>query len=282
MKFVSFLIILVTLGCSQSDKARLPQKSPALPSLNFAKAKSPSATQKGEMRLSGQVVSPGKMLLAFQTAGTIKNLIAKPGMFFKKGQLLAELDSRDISLRAEAARFRYEQALNAKKMAERDYQIEQKLHAQGIGSLVQFENMELNAENARLSVRMADVDFRLAQKALEDSRLLAPFDCVITKQFKSLGESSVGGGQDGNTAYEIYETSSPEIRLQAPEGLLESIHIGDKLEVEIPALKIKLAAKIIRYVPVISDQTRNFLVIAQLNQPDSRVVPGYFAEGILK
>ncbi len=90
------------------------------------------------------------------------------------------------------------------------------------------------------------------------------------------------GGQDGNAAYEIYETSSPEIRLQAPEGLLGSIQIGDALEVEIPALKIKLPAKIIRYVPIISDQTRNFLVIAQLNQPDSRVVPGYFAEGILK
>lgn len=279
MKILSFLLLWV-VGCSGSGKASLPPKSP---SPNFAKAKSPSPIGRGEIkiRLGGQVVSQGRMLLAFQTMGTIKNLIAKPGMFFKKGELLAELDSRDIALRAEAAKLRYEQALNAKKMAERDYKIEKELHAQGIGSQVQFENIELNFENADLSARMAETDAKIAQKALSDTRLLAPFNCVVTKQFKSLGESSVGGN-DGNTAYEIYETSTPEIRLQAPEALLGTIKIGEAIDIGIPALKIKLPGTIVRYVPVISDQNRTFLVVAHLNKPDPRVVPGYFAEGVIK
>lgn len=282
MKLLSCLLWLL-MSCSGSGKASLPAKAttPDLPKPStFAKA-SADKTSGQAIRLAGQVVSPGKMLLAFQTAGTINKLIAKPGMFFKKGQLLAELDSRDIALRAEAAKLQYEQALNAKKMADRDYRIEKELHAQNIGSQVQFENMDLNADNADLAARTAYTNYKIAQKALDDTKLLAPFNCVITKQLKSLGESSVGGN-NGSTAYEIYETSDPEIRLQAPEGLLAQINIGDKIELRFPALNLILPGKIIRYVPVISEQGRNFTVVAKLDKSDPRVVPGYFVEGILK
>ena len=275
MKILSLLLLLV--GCSGSGKASLPPKSPTYAKASVGKPTTPEI----KTRLGGQVVSQGKMLLAFQTPGTINKLIAKPGMFFKKGDVLGELDSRDIALRSEAAKLRYEQALNAKKIADRDYKIEKDLHAQGIGSRVQFENVGLNAENANLSARMAETEYKIAEKAVADTKLRAPFNCVVTRQIKSLGESSMGGN-DGNAAYEIYETSSPEIRLQAPESLLGKIKIGDAIELEIPALKIKLPGKITRFVPIISEQTRNFLVVAELNQPDPRVVPGYFAEGILR
>lgn len=141
--------------------------------------------------------------------------------------------------------------------------------------------MGLNSNNAYLSAKMAETDSKIAHKALSDTKLLAPFNCVITKQFKSLGESSIGG-ENGSTVYEIYETSSPEIRFQAPESLLGEVKIGDAIDIEIPALKLSLPGKVIRYVPIISDQSRTFLIIAQLDKPDSRVVPGYFAEGVLK
>jgi RND family efflux transporter MFP subunit len=283
MKVLSCILLLM-LGCSGNEKASLPSKTsstphPPKPPISAKAMGNKKATH--TIRLGGQVVSPGKMLLAFQTPGTIHKLIAKPGMFFRKGQLLAELDSRDIALRAEATKLQYEQALNAKKMADRDYRIEKELHAQNIGSQVQFENIELNANNADLAARTAHTNYKIAQKALNDTKLLAPFNCVITKQFKSLGESSIGG-ERGNTVYELYETSDPEIRLEAPENLLSQIKIGHKIELKFPALNITLPGKVIRYVPVISEQGRNFTVVAKLNNPDPRIVPGYFVEGILQ
>lgn len=276
MKILSLLFIFIA-ACSGSNKASLPTNTP-LPTLVQAAANKPETPK---IRLSGQVTSRTRMLLAFQTSGIINHLIAKPGMFFKKGQTMAKLDDSNISLRAESAKLRYEQALNAEKMAQRDFKIEQELHAQGIDSDVQFENMQLNAQNANLTARMAGVDSKIASKALADASLRAPFDCVVTKQTKSLGDASTGN-PNGDAVYEIYETSTPEITLQAPESFLGLIKIGDAINIEIPALKIKLPAKIVRYVPIISDQTRTFLVVAGLNKPDSRVVPGYFAEGILK
>lgn len=274
MRLLSFLILLLA-ACSNSGKASLPEKTttqkipPSLPLLKGG--------ENSKIRLGGQVVSPGKMMLAFQTTGTISKLIAKPGMFFKKDQVLAELDPRDIALRTQAAKLRYEQALNAQKIAERDYKIEQELHAQGIGSQVQFENIQLNAENAKLNAKMADTDYKTAAKALGECQLRAPFDCVVTQQLKNLGDSSSSGA-----TYEIYETSAPEIRLQAPEGLLGQIKIGSEIDIKIPALKETFAGKIIRFVPIISEQTRTFLIVAQLKQANPKVVPGYFAEGILK
>ena len=278
MKIFNFFLILMTLSCSGKNKASLPQKSPQAPLVHKAE---PKPRAQNSIRLSGQVVSQTKMLLAFQTPGLINKIIGKPGLSFKKGDVLAELDSNNTVLRAEAAQLRYEQALNAQKMAERDYRIEYNLRSKGVNSVIQFENAQFNSENARLSARMAGVEAKIASKAVEDARLRAPFDCVITQQFKSLGDSATGG-QNGDGVFEIYETSAPEIRLQAPEGLLNAIKIGDSILIEIPALQTQFSAQIKRYVPIISEQTRSFLIFAHLDKPDPKVVPGYFAEGILK
>ncbi|MES2504105.1 MAG: efflux RND transporter periplasmic adaptor subunit [Myxococcota bacterium] len=278
----SSLIIIITLalaGCSEK-KAALPEKAPAIPA-QVQKEPLQAAEQKDEIRLMGQVYSPGKMLLAFQTAGTIKSLTGQPGMSFKKGQVLAELDSKDIALRAEAAKLRAEQAQNQKKMAERDFKIEQSLYDKKITSKVQFENLRTNYDNAEITAKLADVDARMAQKALNDAKLIAPFDGVIARQMKSLGESSIGG-EGGSAVYEIYETAALEIRLEAPESMLSKIAIGAPIEIEFPALKITLPAKVTRFVPVISDRTRNFTVTAILDKPDARVVPGFFVEGVIR
>lgn len=279
MKTLVSMIILGLSACSGSGKATLPAKAPLVPA-QAPVALKPATAEKSETRLMGQVYSPGKMLLAFQTTGTINHLFAKPGMTFKKGQVLAELDAKDISLRAESAKLRYEQALNQKRSLERDYKIEQELYDKKISSKVQYENARTNYENADLSAKMAELDARIAQKALHDTKLTAPFDCVVTRQMKSLGESSIGG-EGGNAAYEIFETASLEIHLEAPESLLSDIKVNTPIMLEFPALKIKLPGKITRFVPIISDKTRNFTVTAILEKPDTRIVPGYFVEGVL-
>jgi multidrug resistance efflux pump len=202
-------------------------------------------------------------------------------MFFKKGDVLAELDARDQALRADMAKFRYLQALNQQKIAERDYNISKQLHEQKIDSKVAFENAEIAYNNAVLNASIAETDMKTANKALSDTKLRAPYDCVVSRQLKSLGESSMGGPENG-AAYEVFDSSPPELVLNAPESLLGEVKVGQDIEIIVTALQLKLPATVVRFVPIIATDNRNFVIVAHLKTADKRVVPGYFVEGVLK
>ena len=280
----SVFFLVGVLGCHGKEKASLPQSSKNQKQTVVVQKSEPLPMKtENETRLVGQVSYLNKALLLFKTPGNIQRILAKPGQFLKKGQVLAELDSRDHELRLEGARLKLSQALNQKRLAEREYNSEKKLREHNINSPVQLENSQINNDNASLMVKMAEVELKMAQKAVDDTRLRAPYDCVVSRQIKYEGESSMGGmGPDGAAAFEIYEAGSPEILLNAPETMMGKIHVGDAIQITVPALGLSLPGKIIRYVPVISELSRNFTVVVHLDQDDKRVVPGYFVEGVIK
>lgn len=280
MMRVMGLVVITLMSCSSNQKATLPpEKKLVTPKITPLKA----VETNNHIRLTGQVSSMNRAVLLFQTPGTIKHIYKRVGMFVKKDEVLAELDSRNQAYQAEMAKFQYEQALNQKAMVERNFNIDKQLREKQLSAQLQFENSKMQFENISLAADMARTNYKIAAKALDDTKLRAPYDCVVTRQIKFVGEStSTMLPPDGPSVFEIYDAQTPELILQAPESLLGKIKIGDDVEVSLPALGIKVAAKIVRYVPVISDSTRTFVIVAHLNKADKRVVPGYFIEGTLK
>lgn len=282
-RLYSLLFVFGALSAlmSCSPKAQLPKETQSpKKSAPVPAAKSQAEASGEEYRLSGQVSSLSKILMVFKTQGSIDQIFAKPGMHFKKGAVLAQLDLRNVQLQVDLARFRAEQADIQAQMALRDFNIEKRLSEEDATSAVSLENMRLGYDNARLAADIAKANQKIAEKAFEDAHLKAPFDCVVTRQMKYVGEPALGGDENGATL-EIYEAKPAELIFNAPEPLLSQIKVGQKLDIAVPSLGLKALGKVTRFVPIISDQTRTFLVIAQLDKPDSRIVPGYFVEATL-
>ncbi|MEM7136100.1 MAG: efflux RND transporter periplasmic adaptor subunit [Myxococcota bacterium] len=116
----------------------------------------------------GRIKSGKVVELAFEVPGRIVDWPVEEGQKVSKGQVLSRLDPRDYQADVEAARARL-------RLAEAEYRRESKLFASGSGTQRDLD----------VAIQSRDVDraeLRIAQKALDDTRLRALFDGVIARK----------------------------------------------------------------------------------------------------
>ncbi len=244
-----------------------------------AAAPATSTTPDGNVntRLSGEVASQTKSQLSFRVGGFIQDLKFKTGMACKKGDVLAVLDTRDYRLSLDMARSQKEMARVALNNAQSEFQREEELKKANVSTESMYDKLKTGFDKARLDLQMADLKLTQAEQAMQDTKLVAPYDCVVTKQLKNVGERV----NSGDAVFELYNTTDVELNFQVPERLAGKIKVGDKLKVSIPATGFAGDLEVVRLVPVVEQASRTFRVIAKAPDQDQRVVPGLYAEAQL-
>jgi len=112
--------------------------------------------------------------LSFKSAGYLKELNVDEGQFFKKGDILASLDTLELKAEKNA---RYAALLNAKREVNRIRKlIEQKLSS------------EQALDNAMTQVELTRAAYRVAYYNLEKAQIVAPFDGVVVVRNSELNE----------------------------------------------------------------------------------------------
>jgi RND family efflux transporter MFP subunit len=216
--------------------------------------------------------------IAFRQAGFIAEIIAKPGTQLKAGEPLATLDARDFKLRQALAKARTEQAKIQADAASKDYQRETALQKENASTSASLDRTKAAFDSAQLALRLAELDLESADLGVKDTRLLAPYDCVVATQMKHEGENV----QSGTAVFEVYGTGTPELRFGIPERMINMISVGSELAITIPSAGVESIGKVIRMVPVISEKSRTFEITAMLGESAPRPVPGSYAEAVLK
>jgi RND family efflux transporter MFP subunit len=237
----------------------------------------PAATV--EYRLTGEVTSVRKSQLAFRVSGFIQKASARPGDALKKGDALATLDERDFVLRLELARARRDSAKVAAEDADKEFRREQELKSANASTATSYDKIKAAFDQSKIALKLAELDLQTAENALKDTKLLAPYDCVVSNQLHYDGEAVQT--TPVTAVYEVYDTAEPEVTLSAPERLISKIKVGGKLDVVIPSAGIEGVAQVTRIVPVVSDRTRTFQVTAKLATPSKVAVAGAYAEATL-
>ncbi len=255
-----------------------PKKPTELLDANPSKDRMGSSIKDTEFRLSGEVSALRNSKLAFRQVGFIEEVKVKSGALLKKGDVLASLDARDFKIRLALAKAKRDQAEIAKRTAEKEFRREQQLKKENASTGTVYDKMEAAFQQASLNLELADLEVSSAELAVKDTQLQAPYDCVVANQMIHEGENV----PSGTAVFEVYDTSEPEITLSAPESLMSSFAIGTTLKINIPSAGYSGKGEIIRIVPVISQKTRTFQVIAKLSQYNPKIVPGSYAEATLK
>lgn len=252
--------------------------APASPDAASAAASPAAATdpKNVQTRLTGEVSSQRKASMAFRVTGFIQDIKVKPGEACKKGQTLATLDDRDYRLALDVARSQRDVARVALGNAKSEFDREDELRRQNVSTEAMYDKLKAGFDKARLDLQLAELNLKKAEQAMQDTKLSAPYDCVVTKQLKYTGENV----QSGNVVFEIYDTTDAELNFSVPERMAGKLKVGDSLQVTIPATGFKGSVSIVRLVPVVEESSRTFRVITQA-PVDPRIVPGLYAEAML-
>lgn len=231
-----------------------------------------------QVSFPGAVNSQRRSTLSFRVGGFVETIKLKAGDSCKKGAVLATLDSRDYRLNVDMAKAQVDLAKAAADNSAAEFKREQELKAQNASSESNFDKLKAQNENAAANYKLAQLRLTQAEQALGDTRLVAPYDCVISKQLTNVGQNVKGG----DAAYEIYDVTDIEVSFNVPERMAGKLKLGEKIQVRIPATGFEGALDILRIVTVVDDKTRTFQVVAKAPQNDARVVPGLYAEGIVR
>ena len=160
---LSFLVAVASGGCKKEEVVAV---EPAPRPIKIYRLEG----QLGDARpdYPGRIKAVKVVELAFEVEGRIVDWNVEEGQQVRKGQILARLDPRDYQAEVEAARARL-------RLAEAEYRRESKLFASGSGT-------QRDLDVATRSRDVSRAELRIAQKALEDTRLRAIFDGVIARK----------------------------------------------------------------------------------------------------
>ena len=165
-------------------------------------ARATSVTYRPTVFATGALASAEAARLSFKTGGIIARIHVREGQEVRQGQLLAELaldeigaQVRQADLGEDQARIQLENARLALQLAERDYRNVKALFQDSVATLEQYENVQVQLDNARNQLEAAEKglaysnsNVEIAQFNLRYSKIVAPTDGVILRQFAEVNE----------------------------------------------------------------------------------------------
>jgi RND family efflux transporter MFP subunit len=144
---------------------------------------------------------------------------------------------------------------------------------------------QVDAAKAALSGSQQQMDVAKAThtqvSALQDySRIVAPFDGVVTWRYADTG-SLIQAGTSNNSSMPVVklaQVATLRLRVPVPESLANSIHVGAPAEVRVQATGETFTGKIARLTDSFDRATRTMQVEIDVANPKNRLAPGMYAD----
>ncbi len=151
-------------------------------------------------------------------------------------------------------------------------------------------DLEAEAQVASAKSHVAACEQRLRVAQAEQSRfktlyqyaqITAPFTGVITKRYANIGALIQAGTSSQTQAMPVVrlaENGLLRLDLPVPESAVPVVHLGEPVEVQVPALNRTFPGKVARFADEVDESTRTMKTEVDVPNPQLVLVPGMYAE----
>ncbi|NPA51189.1 MAG: efflux RND transporter periplasmic adaptor subunit [Epsilonproteobacteria bacterium] len=241
-----------------------------------------------DLVLSGSVVSDNQKVITSRYMGFVKNMRVGEGDIVKKGDLLYEIDSKEIDaaqrqvdLAINQAKLMLQMNLNQLNNVLLNLARHKRLYKKGMVSKFQLENLELAAKNLREMVKIAKEQVEQAQAKKEEVmnqykylKIKAPNDGVIVSKRVKEGEIQI----PGMPALVLTDLENLKVLVEINESDLQFAKLGKKVKVEIPSIKLVTTGKVTSIIPSSNPMTHKFKIKIAFDKKGKVVFPGMYAK----
>lgn len=213
-----------------------------------------------EIRVTGTLVAAESAMLSTQSAGLVQEIHFREGQFVKKGQLLLQLDDRQLI----AQRKKLEAQLET---AKRDVvRNEQLLEIQGIS--------QAEVDDAKLLVATLEADLQELAVRIDFATIKAPFSGQIGLRNISPGAYLAAGAP----VAQLVQNDPLRLEFNVPERYADQIRNGQPVRFTISGSDATYEARVYATDPVISEATRSLRIRARVPNQRGELLAGAFAE----
>ena len=192
--------------------------------------------------------------------GRLLGVNVKEGQYVKKGQLIATTDMSNLENQIAELK-------TSLSLATTVFERQKRLWDQNIGSELQFLEAETNKERLEKSLQTI-------QTQANKKNVYAPISGIVDKKYLSQGEIA----SPGMPIVQILNTGKIKVVADLQESMLQSIKMGDMVDVYYPALDKTIKSKITLVGRSIDPSNRTFKVEIATNSMGGQLKPNLMAE----
>ncbi|MGF1680086.1 efflux RND transporter periplasmic adaptor subunit [Photobacterium minamisatsumaniensis] len=253
--FVIALSVALLQGC-QEPPTEFEQKPLAVSTLTVS---DPIDSQ--YRTFNGQVEAAENTPLAFRVEGELKGVMVRTGQLVKKGQLLAVLDADKFEQQQRDAKVQY-------GLASKQLERGRELYGKKMISKAEFDELTANQ-------RLTKVAFDSANARLGYTRLIAPFDGVISDVPKESYEAVA----PGETVLSLYQDDKIYINIPVSDNVIAMINPQQQVQGYQPLAQFgsdsqAFPVRYLKHTSELEPQTQTYRVWFEMPQLTSTILPG--------
>jgi len=226
--------------------------------------------------ISGEIKAINTAFVKARVAGELQGLVAREGDRVQAGQILAHIDPTESSARLSQARQQAQAAKAQVDIAQRAFDNNRALVAQGFVSSTALETAQANLTAAQSSFAAAQSSVSVAAKTMDDTVLRAPISGLIAQRLAQTGERVSVDAR----VVEIVDLSRLELEAALNSSDALQVKIGQTVQLRADGVTQAFAARVVRINPSVTVGSRAVKVYLAVESATS-LRQGQFVQGSL-
>jgi RND family efflux transporter MFP subunit len=307
--YLCLLPLLFAAACSREKKVEAVGGAAAAPTVAVAKAGMEELTR--GVSMTGEFKPFQEVDVMAKVAGYVKKIYVDVGDRVSQGQLLATLEVPEMTDDLTRAAASLERSLAEVRRAREELQRTQSAHEMSHLSYTRLASVmkdrpglvaqaevddahsrdlvseaQVAAARSGLAAVEQQVNVSKAEQAkvktlFAYSNVTAPFAGVVTKRFADTGSMIQAGTSSQTQAMPLVRISENRLlrlTLPVPESVVPKVHVGQTVEVKVPALGRTFPGRVARFADRVATDTRTMSTEVDVQNSSMLLVPGMYAE----
>ncbi|MES2090907.1 MAG: efflux RND transporter periplasmic adaptor subunit [Pseudomonadota bacterium] len=224
--------------------------------------------------VSGTIKAANAAIVKAKVAAELTQLSVREGDAVKRGQTIGTLDPQEFQTRLHQTQEQVATAKAQLQIAQQTLDNNRALVQQGFISKNALDTSSSNATAARATMQAAVAAAELAQKSLNDTRLIAPINGLVSQRFAQQGERVAIDGR----VLEIVDLSQLELEASLSPDDVALLKPGQAAQLRVDGLSTPITARLARINPSATAGTRAIPVYLSI-PPHPALRQGLFAQG---
>ena len=275
---IAVLAVLTTMaGCTKSGANEGKDKLP--PALQLAaedKLVIGTSDYSSGPLVTGSVQAERRADLRAEVAAVVQQVFKENGEVVHKGDLLVRLDPTSIRDSLNSAEEAVRAARDTYAQADRQYQRQKTLQAEGMISQQALDDATNRRTTAQSDRVAAEARLVAARQQMDRTEARAPFDGIVSERQVSAGDTA----QVGKALLKVIDPSSMRFEGYVSADQRANLRVGQMVDLKVNGLAQSQLEGKIRRIDVAADPvSRQVAVIIDFIDPRNANVAGLYGEG---
>lgn len=281
---VTLLLLVVAgtfFGLRASQANKEPKKDEAARVFEFAPGDLAQLTSVPLGRLipvSGSMKPLLQATVRAKVAAEVQRVHVQEGERVAAGAPLVTLDTADLEARYNAQAAAVAEARARLDLARKNQKNNQALLEKAFISQNAFDSVANTVQVAEANLQSAQAQAAIAQRALDDTQIRAPFAGIVAKRWVNVGDKVSG---DMPVA-QVVDLARMELDAPIPVSEIPYVKVGQEIAFQVDGFPgRKFTGKVERVNPSVEAGSRSIAVFVTLPNADGSLKGGMFANGTL-